>query len=236
MRNSSDSAGAHRVARRDLLRRATAGTIVTALGTVWVLSDRATAQARDQTRSDGRPRLPPGQKVIEALKPMGGQAGSPSRNDFKLRVHGAVDKPFELDFRELVAGNVVEVTADVHCVTGWSVLGARWKGVRIADLAKRAQLKAGVRHLILEAAHGYTANVRLEEGTTPDALVTWELDGQPLRRPNGAPVRALVPDLYFWKSAKWLTGLRFSRTDEPGYWEVRGYHNHADPWKEERYA
>lgn len=237
MTSSPDSEVCRSVARRDFLLKAGAGTVITALGgAAYVLSDRLTAEAKAQTRSDGRPRLPPGQKVIEALKPMGGQAGNPSRSDFKLRVHGAVEHPFELDFQAMLASSPVELRADVHCVTGWTVLGARWKGVRISDLAKRAGLRSGVRHLILEAAHGYTANVRLDEGLAPDALVTWELDGHPLRRPNGAPVRALIPDLYFWKSAKWLTGLRFSRTDEPGYWEVRGYNNHADPWKEERYA
>jgi DMSO/TMAO reductase YedYZ molybdopterin-dependent catalytic subunit len=67
-------------------------------------------------------------------------------------------------------------------------------------------------------------------------LVAFELDGQPLREPHGAPVRAVVPDLYFWKSAKWLTGIRFTQRDEPGYWERRGYNNHGDPWREERYA
>lgn len=234
---SSESDVCRGVARRDFLLKAGAGTVITALGGgAYVLSDRLTAQAKSQTRPDGRPRLPPGQKVIEALKPMGGLAGSPQRSDFRLRVHGEVERPFSVDFAELAAMSPVDIRADVHCVTGWTVLDARWKGVRIADLARRAGVRPGVRHLIFEAAHGYTANVRLDQAMTDDALVTWELEGHPLRRPNGAPVRALVPELYFWKSAKWLTGLRFQRADEPGYWEVRGYNNRADPWKEERYA
>jgi DMSO/TMAO reductase YedYZ molybdopterin-dependent catalytic subunit len=116
------------------------------------------------------------------------------------------------------------------------VLGAKWTGVRVKELAQRAGLKRTARHIVFESAHGYTANVRLDDGLADEALVTWELDDHPLRRPNGAPVRALVPDLYFWKSAKWLTGIRFTSRDAPGYWETRGYNNHADPWKEERYA
>ena len=90
--------------------------------------------------------------------------------------------------------------------------------------------------MIFEAAEGYTSNVPLSEAMKPDALVAHRHQGAALGRAHGAPVRALVPDLYFWKSAKWLTGVRFSAVDRPGYWEVRGYNNNADPWKEERYA
>ena len=110
------------------------------------------------------------------------------------------------------------------------------KVVRVEDLAEKAGVSKKARHVIFEAAHGYTANVRLREALADDVLVTWELGDRRLPRQHGAPVRALVPDLYFWKSAKWLTGIRFVRRDEPGYWETRGYNNHADPWKEQRYA
>jgi DMSO/TMAO reductase YedYZ molybdopterin-dependent catalytic subunit len=97
-------------------------------------------------------------------------------------------------------------------------------------------VRSGVHHVIFEAAYGYTSNVLLHEALAPQVLVAHKLEGSPLPRDHGAPVRALVPDLYFWKSAKWLKGIRFVRDDEPGYWETRGYHNHADPWKEERYG
>jgi DMSO/TMAO reductase YedYZ molybdopterin-dependent catalytic subunit len=167
---------------------------------------------------------------------MGGQSGNPRPKAFKLRVHGEVGKPFEVDYAELLALPQTEQPADVHCVTGWSVLGNRWKGVRISTLAAMAGLKDTARFVIFEAAHGYTANVPLEEALAPGALVAHRMQGRPLPRKHGAPVRALVPDLYFWKSAKWLTGIRFSRHDEPGYWERRGYHNHGDPWREQRYG
>jgi DMSO/TMAO reductase YedYZ molybdopterin-dependent catalytic subunit len=225
------------IARRDFLLKAASGTVVAALGGgLYAISDRLTREAQAQARADGRPRLPPGQRVITALKPMGGNAGNPSRRSFTLKVHGEVEHPFELDFARLLKLGPVERTVDVHCVTSWSVLGARFTGIPLEALADKAGLKRTGRFVIFEAAHGYTANARTEDVLGPDNMVAWELDGRPLRRPHGAPVRAVVPDLYFWKSAKWLTGIRFERRDQPGYWEVRGYSNHADPWKEERYA
>jgi DMSO/TMAO reductase YedYZ molybdopterin-dependent catalytic subunit len=130
----------------------------------------------------------------------------------------------------------VDLTLDVHCVTGWSVLGARFRGIRVRDLAERAGVHPTARHVIFEAAHGYTSNVPLREALAPDVLIAHELDGRPLPRTHGGPARAVVPSLYFWKSAKWIDGIRFVRRDAPGYWEVRGYHNHADPWREERYG
>ena len=237
MTDRPDAPLARTIARRDFIRKAASGTVIAAMGGgLYAISDHLTNEAKAQTRSDGRPRVPPGQRVISALKPMGGQPGDPARANVKIKVHGEVESPFEVDFRELLAMNVVDTRADVHCVTGWSMLDARWKGVRVKDLAERAGLKRTARHVIFEAAHGYTANVRLDEGLADNVMVAWEHDGRPLRRPHGAPVRAVVPDLYFWKSSKWLTGIRFTRRDQPGYWETRGYNNHADPWKEERYA
>lgn len=226
------------LARREFIRTAAKGTAVVALGGVawYVLDDELTREARAQRRPDGRPRLPPGQRVLRKLKPMGGTPGSPKPSEFQLRVHGDVEKPFTLDYRELVKFGKTKVEADVHCVTGWSVLGAEWEGVKIGDLAEKAGVKKTARYLIVEAAHGYTANMPLKYALGDDCLITWRLDGKPLARAHGAPVRALIPDLYFWKSAKWVTGLRFASSDRPGYWETRGYHNVGDPWKEQRYG
>jgi DMSO/TMAO reductase YedYZ molybdopterin-dependent catalytic subunit len=167
---------------------------------------------------------------------MGGDPGDPDPGNWRLRVHGEVSTPLEIDYAELLRLPQVEQTCDVHCVTKWSVLGSHWTGVQVAHLAKLAGVKETASHAIFEAAQGYTTNVLIEEALHPTSLVAHRLEGNPLPLPNGPPVRALVPQLYFWKSAKWLTGIRFSAADEPGYWEVRGYHNHADPWKEERYG
>jgi len=224
------------LARRRFIQAAGSGTVVLALGSAYVLSDELTREAKAQTLGDGRPRLPPGQRVIQALRPMGGEPGDPSPGAYRLRVHGEVEAPFELTFAELLALPQIEQALDVHCVTTWSVLGAKWQGVRVADLADRAKPKKSARHVIFEAAHGYTSNVALRDALKPTVMVAHRLNGAPLARAHGAPVRAIVPEFYFWKSAKWLTGIRFANHDEPGYWETRGYNNHADPWKEERYA
>lgn len=221
--------------RRRFVREAAIGSTIVALGGLYVFAGAA-AGGDVEKRPDGRPRVPPGQRVLQALKPMGGEPGSALRQDFRLSVTGEVEQSLVLDFAQLSALGVVELPLDVHCVTGWSVLGARFKGVRLSELAAKVRPKASARHVVFEAAHGYTANVPIREALAPESLVAFELDGQPLRGPHGAPVRGVVPNLYFWKSPKWLTGIRFTERDEPGYWERRGYNNHGDPWREERYA
>ncbi len=224
--------------RRTFLRGVTAGTVVVAFGGAsYVLADEeATRRAASEKRPDGRPRLPPNQYLLQRLRPMGGTEGDPSPGKFRLKVYGEVEAPFEIDYAELLKMPQTDQVCDVHCVTKWSLLDGQWTGVRVADLAARARLKPSARHVVFEAAAGYTSNVQLRDAMKPNVLVAHRHQGAPLARPHGAPVRALVPDLYFWKSAKWLTAIRFVSADEPGYWETRGYNNHADPWKEERYA
>jgi DMSO/TMAO reductase YedYZ molybdopterin-dependent catalytic subunit len=224
--------------RRNFIKSAVAGSALMAVGGALfrIAADDLTRAARAEKRIDGRPRLPPGQRVIEYLRPMGGQEGDGDVRTFKLRVTGHVKKPFEIDYAGLLKLPQVTRSADVHCVTGWSMLGGEWKGVQVAKLAEIAEVKSEARFVIFEAAHGFTANAPLKDATADNALITYRLNGKPFALQHGAPVRGLVPDLYFWKSSKWITGLRFVKDDKPGYWEVRGYHNHADPWKEERYA
>jgi DMSO/TMAO reductase YedYZ molybdopterin-dependent catalytic subunit len=224
--------------RRQFIKSAAAGTALMALGGALfkLAADDMTREARAEKRSDGRPRLPPGQRALQALKPMGGDEGDGKVETFRFKVHGAVKKPFEIDYKALLELPQVQKEADVHCVTGWSLLGGLWKGVQIATFANLAEVKAEAKYVIFEAANGYTANVPLAEATKDTAMVTYRLNGKPLSLDHGAPVRGLVPDLYFWKSAKWITGIKFVREDVPGYWETRGYNNHGDPWKEQRYA
>ena len=221
--------------RRKLLQVGGA-TAVAVMGGTYIFSDSLTREAQAQTRADGRKRVPPGQRVLRELKPMGGRMGNPSRSKFRLRVHGEVETPLNLTYAELVKLMTTTTQADVHCVTGWSLLGKSWTGVTVADLARRAKIKPSARHVIFEAAHGYTANIPRKDALKPDVMLINKHDGKPLGRAHGGPVRALVPDLYFWKSAKWLTGIRFVRRDDPGYWETRGYHNYGDPWREQRYG
>lgn len=223
------------LSRRSVLRALGASGIITALGVPCVRADDATSRRVQNERwPDGRPRLPPGQYPIRYLRPMGGLEGDASFSKFRLNVHGEVGAPFEVDFAALLRMPQVDQTCDVHCVTKWTLLDAHFRGVRVADLIARAGPKPSARFVIFEAAHGYTSNVTLADAIKPNVLIAHQTEGRPLPIAHGAPVRAIVPDLYFWKSAKWITGIRLTTRDEPGYWEVRGYHNHADPWKEER--
>lgn len=222
--------------RRRFIRLAASGTALAVLGGSYLISDQLTRVAQAQTRPDGKPRLPPGQRVLKAWKPMGGEPGDPSLEHFRLQVHGEVEAPYSLSYAELLGLPQAAIAVDVHCVTGWSVMGAQVKGVLLSTLAERAKPKTSARHVIFEAAHGYSSNVPLREALGPQVMVARELEGAPLPRTHGGPLRAMVPHLYFWKSAKWLTGIRFVARDEPGFWETRGYHNHGDPWREERYG
>ena len=224
--------------RREFIKTAAAGTLFIAVGgaLVRLAGDDLTRAARAEARPDGRSRLPPGQRVLEYLRPMGGDPSDGDVKTFKLKVHGAVKKPFELDYKGLLDLPQVTKEADVHCVTGWTMLAGQWKGVQLSLLAEKAGIKSEAKHVILEAANGFTSNAPLADALKDNCLVTYRLNGKPFQLQHGAPVRGIIPDLYFWKSAKWITGVRFVKDDEPGFWEVRGYHNHADPWKEERYG
>jgi DMSO/TMAO reductase YedYZ molybdopterin-dependent catalytic subunit len=224
------------LARRDFLRAAGVGTVITALGgATWVLAADDDPRTK-QKRADGRPRLPPGQRLLGSMKPMGGDPGDPDTSAFRFKVSGEVESPFELDFAALLALPQTDLVCDVHCVTGWSAFDVKWKGVLWSEIAKKAKLKSSAKHAVFEAANGYTTNVPLKEALAPGAALVHQLEGKAIPRKHGPPARGLVPELYFWKSAKWITGVRFVAKDEPGFWETRGYHNHADPWTEERYG
>jgi DMSO/TMAO reductase YedYZ molybdopterin-dependent catalytic subunit len=228
---------ARAMARRHFLQHAGPGATLLAFGAVYAIADDGLfAAAKAQTRSDGRPRVPPGQTVISKIRPMGGDEGDPSKSQYRLRVYGEVTTELDLDFRSLLKLPQVTRAEDVHCVTGWTLLGAKWTGVQLKEIAARAGIKDTARHVIFEAAHGYTANVAIADALADNVMLAHKLDDVPLALEHGAPLRAVVPDLYFWKSAKWLTAIHFSKRDDPGYWETRGYHNRADPWKEERYS
>jgi hypothetical protein len=226
------------MSRRAFVRSATVGTVVIALGGAGycLANEEDEKKARATPRADGRPKLPPGQYLLNRIRPMGGVEGDPSPGGWRLQVSGEVDNPFTIDMGELLKMTQVDAMCDVHCVTKWTVLDAKWTGVKLADIAARAKVKPTARHVIFEAFGGYTSNVRIKEALDPAVIIAHKYEGNPLARAHGAPARIVVPDLYFWKSAKWITGVRFVAADRPGFWETRGYHNHADPWKEERYG
>lgn len=188
-----------------------------------------------ETRPDGKPRLPPGQQAVKRIIDMGGIEGTADTQNWKLQIHGEVEEPAVLSFQELLKLSQVDITCDVHCVTGWTLLDSQWRGVRLTQIMDLVKTKESARYVIFQAAAGYTSNIPLEEARKDNVILAHGFFGRTLPRAHGAPVRALVPDRYFYKSAKWLQGVKFTARDEPGYWERQGYSNSADPWKEERF-
>lgn len=228
--------GSKKLSRRAFLAKAGGSVVSISLPGVFVtlLVHEKVALAA-QMRPDGKRRLPPGQQAVKRLYDMGGIQGKANPQDWRLRIHGGVEKPTTLTFQQLSELQQVELTCDVHCVTGWTLLDCRWGGVRLSTIMDLVKLKKDIHFVIFEAAAGYTSNIPLAEAQKDNVILAHRFFGKSLSRPHGAPVRALVPDLYFYKSAKWLEGIRITAEDEPGYWERRGYSNSADPWKEERF-
>ena len=182
-------------------------------------------------------RLPPGQRAIREFPVLHEGAilqFDPQNWDF--RVWGLVEKPLQLAYDELRALPTKEVVADVHCVEGWSVLGTRWEGVAPGEILRLAKLKPEARFVLVHCDGGYTTNLLLEALLEGDVVLAWRLNGVELSPEHGWPLRLVVPSRYFYKSAKWVRGLELLAEDRPGYWEQRGYHWNADPWKEERLA
>jgi DMSO/TMAO reductase YedYZ molybdopterin-dependent catalytic subunit len=182
-------------------------------------------------------RLPPGQHLVRdwPVLDLGLQPDIP-RDRWTLDVGGLVDRPVRLDFAALGALPRSRVTSDIHCVTSWSRYDNSWEGLSTADLLAYVTPGEETRFVVLQSYDGYTTNLSVEDFASEDALLADSWEGAPLSREHGGPVRLVVPHLYFWKSAKWLKGIVFAAEDERGFWEVRGYHNHADPWLEERYS
>ena len=182
-------------------------------------------------------RIPPGQYRTEKFPVL--HYGSVPRTDlatWDFKVWGDVDSPFRLKWDEFKALPRKTVHTDIHCVTRWSKLDTDWEGVPIQEILRLAQVRPSARFVVSHAEQGYTANVPLEVLDDDDVLLADTFGGQPLELEHGWPVRLLVPKKYFWKSSKWVRGLEFMPADRPGFWERYGYHNDADPWKEERFS
>lgn len=225
-----------KMTRREFM--AAAGGTVVSIGLPGIfvkLLDSENRAFAAQLRPDGRPRIPPGQHAVRALIPMGGTEGPGDIASWKLQVSGEVDNPISLTFKDLKKFDHVNLTCDVHCVTGWTLLDSKWRGIRVAAIMDLAKVKKSARFVIFEAHAGYTSNIPISEAGKQNVILAHRFFGKALPRAHGAPVRALVPDRYFYKSAKWLEGIRFSAVDEPGYYERSGWSNTADPWNEERF-
>jgi DMSO/TMAO reductase YedYZ molybdopterin-dependent catalytic subunit len=183
------------------------------------------------------PRLPPGQIQTDKWPVLHyGNVPSVDVSRWDLRVWGEVESPQRWTYTEFLALPRVQVRSDIHCVTRWSRFDNLWEGVSIRLVLERARPRPNARHVIVHAEQGYTTNLPIDELDQDDVLLAIQHDGRDLAPEHGFPVRLVVPRRYFWKSAKWVRGLELVERDRPGFWEQNGYHNEADPWREERFS
>ena len=180
-------------------------------------------------------RVPPGQYVTRDFPVLSaGPTPDIPLDQWRFTISGQVDKPLGWSWQEFMALPAEDVTVDIHCVTKWTKLDTAWKGVSVDTLLK--DVPTAAEFVMAQSYGGYTTNLPLEDVTGGKAWVAYEFGGEPLEPEHGGPARLLVPDLYFWKSAKWVSGLDLRDEDEPGFWEGYGYNNYGDPWREQRYA
>ena len=183
------------------------------------------------------PRLPPGQYDAGSTFPVLTAEVSPrlEAKDWSLRVDGLVDDARTWTWDDVQRLPRSSYEGDIHCVTTWSKLGTSFTGVSVDTFLDEVGVQPTATHVVAWSVTGYTTNLPLEHVTGGKAWIVWEHEGKPLPPEHGGPVRMLVPHLYFWKSAKWIGGIRLLDHDEPGFWEQRGYHELGDPWQEQRY-
>lgn len=193
-------------------------------------------RARQEPRQPAS-RLPPGQKLTRDW-PVFTEGRVPRVNlaTWRLTVRGLVEEEVEFTWEQFMALPQTSVTSDVHCVTRWSKVGNHWEGVAFSEFLKHVRLKPEARHVMVHSYGGYTTNIPLADLLKDDMLFAHSHNGEPLTPEHGWPLRLVVPNLYFWKSAKWVRSLVFMAPQRPGLWERRGYHLRGDPWKEERRA
>jgi DMSO/TMAO reductase YedYZ molybdopterin-dependent catalytic subunit len=183
------------------------------------------------------PRLPPGQVRTDKW-PVLHYGSVPNVNlatwDFQVR--GRVERPIRWTWEEMQALPRVQVRSDIHCVTRWSRYDNLWSGFSVRGILAAAGPLPEGRFAVVHAEQGFTANLPLTELAQDDVLLADSHDGQPLTPDHGWPLRLVVPRRYFWKSAKWVRAIEVVAEDRPGFWEQNGYHNDADPWREERFS
>jgi len=182
-------------------------------------------------------RVPPGQKVTGRWPVLHfGKVPKIDKAKWTLRVFGLVEQERVLTFDEFRRLPETRVLSDIHCVTRWSRLDNAWEGVSTDALRESVRVLPEAEFVIVHGAPAFTTNLTLDDFFQTDVLLATMHDGEAIDAKHGGPVRLVVPRLYFWKSAKWVTGIEFVAHDSPGFWESRGYHNHGDPWTEERYS
>jgi len=194
-------------------------------------------EGRLLTGHDGADRLPPGQKLTQGWPVLDlGIHPMINKKRFELTLDGAVTSPVKFDWAAFHALPHEDSVSDMHCVTSWSNYDNHWRGVSAQTLIDLVKPNPDARHVVFHSFDSYTTNVRLDQFAESDVYLVDQWNGAPISREHGGPVRVLIPRLYLWKSAKWVKRIEFTIEDRPGFWEVRGYHNNADPWTEERYG
>jgi DMSO/TMAO reductase YedYZ molybdopterin-dependent catalytic subunit len=184
----------------------------------------------------GRGRLPPGQTLVHDWPVLDlGTQPNLARRDWRLTVGGLVARPIDWGWDEFARLRASRSVSDIHCVTQWSRYDNAWAGIAGRDLVAHLEPLPTARFVRVRSFDGYGTTVALDDFVAEGALLATHWAGAPLTRAHGGPVRLMIPQLYFWKSAKWVRHLWFTDRDAPGYWEARGYHPRGDPWRQERY-
>jgi DMSO/TMAO reductase YedYZ molybdopterin-dependent catalytic subunit len=187
--------------------------------------------------TDRNARLPPGQHDVGQEWPVLHTEATRAIDtaDWTFTVDGLVDRPTTWSWDEIRALPRARYSGDIHCVTSWSKFDISFQGVSVDTLLEITGTHDDAAYVMARSHTGYTTNLPIEDVSDGKAWVVWDADGASLSAVHGSPARLLVPHLYFWKSAKWVSGLELRDDNEPGFWETNGYHDHGDPWREERY-
>lgn len=182
-------------------------------------------------------RIPPGQHEVTSFPILHyGPVPQIEKEKWTFRIFGLVYKERTLAYADFAILPHVRVFSDIHCVTTWSRLSNLWEGISTSSLKGLVSIKPEAKFVTIHAWGGFTTNLTLDDFSQKDVLFTISFNEQPLTAEHGGPVRLVVPRLYFWKSAKWVTGVEFTEKETPGFWESNGYHIHGDPWTEERFS
>lgn len=182
-------------------------------------------------------RLPPGQHLVRDWPVLDlGRQPDVATSRWQFRIDGMVERPVTLDWTAFQALNHSDRVSDIHCVTTWSRYDNHWQGVSTRDLLDLVHPKDEAQAVMMHSFDGYTTNLPLADFADEAALLAHHWEGKPLAREHGGPVRLVVPHLYFWKSAKWVSRIELIGRDRPGFWEASGYHMRGDPWAEQRYS
>lgn len=182
-------------------------------------------------------RIPPGQREIEKLPVLhAGKVPKIDLSTWKFRIWGLVGKEKEYTLKEFQSIMKIKVFSDIHCVTSWSKLNNLWEGISTSQLKEEVEILPDAKFVLIHAHGNFTTNLSLEDFFKEDVLFATHHNSKRLSIKHGYPLRLIVPQLYFWKSAKWVNGVEFLSKDKFGFWEANGYHNHGDPWNEERYS